>query len=169
MRNLILILVMVSVCFGANWKFCGNSPTKIPTKIKGAQVCFYDEESVRYLDNGNIQVWVEIDVISQKKITKAEIDSEARIIASGYIPPHCLIHNLLDKEHVISTVDVEYAKNHDESNLLMRFLYEYSADGRRIKILSSYSQVTGRSSEDYDWDYVAPQTLSENIYNLVKQ
>jgi hypothetical protein len=87
--TMLMIISFNCVAKSADWKFMGGAI------LKGEEaICYYDNESIEYLQNGNVKVWTKAIKSSEvDKMLKNEqiINNSARKLADGYFPPYISI------------------------------------------------------------------------------
>ncbi|MBC8431546.1 MAG: hypothetical protein H8D96_06465 [Desulfobacterales bacterium] len=169
-----LFIFMGLICTetnGADWKFFGGETIK----KGGEKIFFYDTESLDYLSNENIRVWI-------KAITKAEFDMAAeknkdqiikeagKKIANGYFPPYILVEQINDFDDIVDVVVWEETANRTLSSL-MKMFFEINCKEKKLRTLSIiyFKNDGGIESKDESdkWEYISPESNIETIHKIL--
>jgi hypothetical protein len=170
----VILAITVIEASAADWKFIGGTLLK---KTSGETLAYYDPESVQYLPNGNVRVWIkavdasEVDRLLAKE--KAIIETTAEKVANGYYPPYVLSNPKPERsfDTYMEIVAWEEAANHAAIKPRAKLLYEINCKERMIQTLSAVSYetdgTTASTSDAGQWNYISPESNSETLQKIL--
>ena len=158
----------------ANWKYAGGAPSG---KESGSPLAFFDSENIRYLPNGDVQVWVkEIGADDIERIVdrdKKVMDQAAEKVAKSYYPPYFLSgrgSNPGDDTY-IAMITWEEAANHADIAARVKRLYEINCREGTIQTISSVTYRTDGTAtftSDFDrWSPIDPGSVGDALRRLL--
>jgi hypothetical protein len=170
----VILVIIVSEASAADWKFIGDTLFK---KSSGATLAYYDPDSVQYLPNGNIRVWIkavdasEVDRLLAKE--KAIVKTTAEKVTNGYYPPYVLSNPKPEPsfDTYMEIVAWEEAANHAETKPRAKLLYEINCKERIIQILSGVAYkndgTTASTSSAGQWNHISPESNGETLQKIL--
>jgi hypothetical protein len=180
LRKTILITVLatlVGCCLeasAADWKYLGGALLK---NKSGEMLAYYDAESVQYLSNGNVRVWIKaVDVSEVVRLTtkkKEVIKTTAEKVADGYYPPYVLSHPYPQTsfDDYMEIVAWEEAANHSEIKPKAKLLFEVNCKDRMIQTLSAViykgDDETASTSGIDKWNHISPESNGETLQQIL--
>jgi hypothetical protein len=168
----VLTLLTTSVVRAAevDWKAYG-----FPS-FDGPNICFYDAQGVVRAAERHVRVWTkcllqkDLDSLDPTSIAGRNIvESVARKIKAGYIPPIAVIHNL-DFNQVIGIASYEETADTAELPLKAQFFYEINCAERMIRTLSVFIKAetgSGSDNKPSEWAYIPPEGSGANLQKLL--
>jgi len=166
-----ITIVNVGKSWGSDWKYAGGAIIS-----KEQVVSFYDSESVKYLPNGNVKVWMKSIKVSEmvkvmKKKQKEIIDASAEKLGKYYIPPYCLVSPKTTYHESIDIISWEEIANIPVIKDFAVILYEVSCENKMMRHLSVLlykpNGETISSSEIGKWDDNIPDSTGEAIQKIL--
>lgn len=165
----ILINFICTDAIGADWKFYGG------TTIKSEEaICFYDDESIEYLPNGNIKAWTKSIISSEfdKYIKNNEIIAKStRKMLINYMPPYIIVKSETSFNDYLNIIMWEEVANHTIVKPYLKVLFELNCTDKKIRYLSAIyyaKDKVGKSSPNNgEWDYIVPETNSETLCKIL--
>lgn len=173
-----MLVVLVISCLeasAADWKFLGGFQLK---QKRGDTIAYYDTESVQYLSNGNVRVWIkavyasEVDRLLTTK-NKEIIKTTADKVANGYYPPYVLLNPYPQTsfDTYMEIVTWEEAANHAEIKPRAKIFFEINCKDKMIQTLSSViyrgDGGTASTSGIGKWDYIGPESNGETLQKIL--
>ncbi len=168
-----LLIVLNSVeAIGADWKYLGGAKL-----VKGEVVLsYYDTESVKYLPNKNVRVWIkgvkssEVERI-RKKNEKQIIEKSAKKVANGYFLPYASVTPGTSFDDYIEIIAWEEVATYSDLKPRLKIFWEINCTEKKIKTLTitSYNNdgVPNGDSKDSDWEYIPPESNSETLEKIL--
>ena len=180
MRKATLITILAILVIGtvgasaADWKFLGGALLK---KKSGETLAYYDAETIQYLSNGNVRVWIKavdaskVDRLATKK--KEIIKTAAEKVANGYYPPYVLSNPNPQPsfDTYMEIIAWEEAANHAEIKPKAKLLFEINCKDRMIQTLSAVMYKgdgrTESASDTGKWDHISPESNGETLHKIL--
>jgi hypothetical protein len=170
----VILVITVLEASAADWKFIGGTLLK---KTSGETLAYYDSESVQYLSNGNVKVWIkavdasEVDRLLAKE--KTIIKTTAWKVTNGYYPPYVLSNPKPEPsfDNYMEIVAWEEAANHAEIKPRAKLLYEINCRERMIQTLSAVTYqsdgTTASTSGVGQWNHISPESNGETLQKIL--
>jgi hypothetical protein len=157
---------------GSEWKFFGGS-----TFPDEKMINFYDAESLKYLSNGTIQVWIEAIGQSEfnNKMTTNEkdiIEKSAKKVVNGYSPPYSLVTDKTSYEDSIDLISWEELANHSVLQARTKMLFEINCNENQIRTLTATifednGNIKKSKKLTGEWDYISPDSNAETLKKIL--
>ncbi|MCE5265870.1 MAG: hypothetical protein LLG97_20360 [Deltaproteobacteria bacterium] len=158
----------------ADWKYAGGA---LPDREIGNTLEFYDAETVEYLSNGDVKVWVKAidksDVDGLVAGEKAIMTKAAEKTAKSYYPPYFLSNPDPDAsaDACIEMILWEEAANHDDVKPRAKMLYEINCRERMIQTVSAITYKrdgTTTFASDFDrWSPIPPGSTGDVLRRIL--
>lgn len=156
----------------SSWKYAGGA---LPGNESGQVLTFYDAENIRYLDNGDVQVWVKtVDASEIDRLVAREKDILTRAAektANAYYPPYFLSNPDPNADAYIEMILWEEAANHAELKPRSRGLYEIRCRENMIQRISSRLYKTDGTTtyaSDFDrWSPITPGSAEAALHKIL--
>jgi hypothetical protein len=137
-------------------------------------VCFYDAKGV--VTRPALRVWTKcllqkdvdsVDVNSE--LGKKIVDSGARKLIEGYVPPIALVEDM-DGDQAIGVIQHEETANLGNFQPQAQFFYELNCSERMMRRLSTYVRSKGKEGFDNkpsSWDHVPPEGNGARLLKIL--
>jgi hypothetical protein len=170
----VILVITVLEANAADWKFIGGTLLK---KTSGETLAYYDPETVQYLPNGSVRVWIkavdasEVDRLLAKE--KTIVKTTAEKVANGYCPPYVLSNPKPEPsfDTYMEIVAWEEAANHAAIKPRAKLLYEINCKERMIQTLSAVSYKTDGTTESSSGagqrNYISPESNGETLHKIL--
>lgn len=178
MKKLFFITLFIPISLicteakGADWKYFGG--VKLPLKNELA-ISFYDSETVEYLSNGNVRVWIktvtksEFEMVTKKKKNQIAEESAKKLV-NGYFPPYTLVTPNTSYDDVIDIITWEETAKYAFSPIFKMFS-EINCKEKKHRILSTiyFKNDGGVKSNDspHKWEYISPESNMETLQKIL--
>jgi hypothetical protein len=156
---------------GVDWKMYGT------VSIDGGVVCFYEANGVVRASR-TLHVWTKcllqkdldkIDLTKEDELGRKILNSTARKVIDGYIPPIALVEDATYDQAITviqyeETAKLGYIEPHSQ------IFYELNCSERMLRELSLHVQANGKegfSNKPSDWKYVAPETNGARLLTIL--
>lgn len=175
--------ILVTVCLltgfradvlRASWKYAGAA---LPENGNGHTLAFFDAETVEYLSNGDVKVWVKTidtsDVDGLVAREKTIMTKAAEKTARSYYPPYFLSNPDPDAsaDACIEMILWEEAANHADVKPRAKMLYEINCRERMIQTVSAItykSDGTTTFASDFDrWSPIPPDSTGDVLRRIL--
>jgi hypothetical protein len=158
----------------ANWKYAGDSAHERESeKI----LAFYDDETIEYLADGDVKVWVKcVDASEIEEIIAHEnsiMKKAADKTAQSYYPPYFLSNLTPDAgaDRYIEMIAWEEAANHADIKTREKRLYEIKCGEGKIQIISAMTYKSDGATtfaSDFDrWSPITPDSTGDALRKIL--
>ena len=140
-------------------------------------VCFYDAKGV--VAQPTLRVWAkcllqkDLDSVDfDSKLGKKIVDSSARKVIKGYIPPIAIVEDTSDHDAIIDVIQYEEIANLSNIQPQARFFYELNCSERMIRRLTTYVRDLKSGKEGFfdmpsSWEYVPPEGNAASLLKIL--
>lgn len=157
-----------------SWKYAGGA---LPGNESGREIAFYDADTIRYLDSGDVQVWVKT---ADAAVLDGLIERDTEIVsraaektAKAYYPPYVLTDPDPDggADAYLDVILWEEAANHPGLTTRSKGLYEIRCPGKMIRRISSIlyrADGTATYVSDFDrWSPITPGSAGDTLHKIL--
>jgi hypothetical protein len=167
--SLTLALTGSAQAADVDWKMYGTAP------INGGVVCFYESNGV--ITRPALRVWAkcllqkDLDSMDfDSELGKKIVDSSARKVINGYIPPITLVEDA-NYDQAIAVIQYEETANLSNIQAHAQFFYELNCPERMMRRLSTYvrdlSGKEGFDKKPTSWEYVPPEGSGARLLKIL--